>query len=223
MTNNNNAAQAVTTITCSNTGVHDRTNVKRGEIWHIAKGKTGSTGCEMWSDRPALIVSNDVDNARAGFVNVVYLTTKTNKHKTLPYHIKVWSGNREATALCEQIHTVDKSRIDFYVGSVTEEELQEIDKALMFSLGISNTANPGTLYIKWANAVSRYDIDLSENPNEEEEHTDGAEKMYRILYEHERDMHNRAELTVQGLKKLCLEASRQNSTDRENIQQKIPV
>jgi mRNA-degrading endonuclease toxin of MazEF toxin-antitoxin module len=193
----------------------------------------------MWSNRPGLIVSNDVDNARAGFVKVVYLTTQTKKNKRLPCHIKVWSGDREAIALCEQIHTIDKSRIEFYVGAITEEESKEIDKALMFSLGISNTVKPSTLFKKWANAVDRYGIDLAEDPNEnienieipvgpviiDTEHMDEMTAMYRILYEHERDvrktaesMYKTAESTVQKLKDLCTESAvdvgcKQNNQD----------
>lgn len=138
----------------------------RGQIWHINKGKTTTTGCEMWSNRPALIVGNDVDNKKADFVKVVYLTTQKRKHR-LPTQIDVWSGNKKAIALCEQVHTVDKSRIGFYIGTVDAETMLDIDKALLFSFGIANTLKPSTLFKKWANAVDRYNIDLTEPYNED--------------------------------------------------------
>ena len=141
--------------------VFDGTAVK-GEIWNIEQGDTTSTGTEIWANRPAIIVSNDGIGAKAGFVNVVYLTTSTKRD--MPYHVPVKSGNKMATALCEQIFAVDKSRISFYVGSITAEEMLDIDKALLFSLGISNTLKPTTLFKKWLSAVSRYNLDLTGNP-----------------------------------------------------------
>ena len=141
--------------------VFDGTAAK-GEIWNIEQGDTTSTGTEIWANRPAIIVSNDGIGAKAGFVNVVYLTTSTKRD--MPYHVPVKSGDKMATALCEQIFAVDKSRISFYVGSITAEEMLDIDKALLFSLGISNTLKPTTLFKKWLSAVSRYNLDVTGNP-----------------------------------------------------------
>jgi mRNA interferase MazF len=41
-----------------------------------------------------------------------------------------------STALCEQIDTVSKGRLGNYVRKCTDEEMDAIDKALMYSLGI---------------------------------------------------------------------------------------
>lgn len=136
--------------------------LRKGQIWHINNGETTATGCETWSNRPALIVSNDVTCEKARFVEVVYLTTQKRKHR-LPTHVSVISGTKKATALCEQIHTVDKSRIGFYIGTVDPETMLDIDRAIMFSFGIANTTKPSTLFKKWANAVDRYNIDLTED------------------------------------------------------------
>ena len=175
---------------------------KKGEIWNIDQGDTTSTGTEIWANRPAIIVSNDATNAKAGFVNVVYLTTSPKRE--MPYHIPVKSGDKMATALCEQIFAVDKSRISFYIDSISPEEMLEIDKALLFSLGISNSIKPNTLFKKWINAVSRYKIDLTGNPltnsdflpnQSNENRFDTVESpeqiirernMYKTLYENER-------------------------------------
>lgn len=167
--------------------------VKKGEIWNIEKGNTTSTGTEIWSNRPAIIVSNEATNQKAGFVNVVYLTTKDKRE--MPYHIKVNSGGKEAIAMCEQIFAVDKSRISFYIGEITPDELLEIDKALLFSLGISNSLRPNTLFTKWVNAVSRYNLDNAMNPqcdtlvpsdNIEYNKLIKERNQYKLLYEQEK-------------------------------------
>lgn len=148
------------------------TELRRGQIWHINPGTTTTTGCETWSNRPAIIVSNDVTCEKSNFVEVVYLTTQKRKHR-LPTHVNVISGGKKAIALCEQIHTVDKQRIGFYISTVDAEAMQDVDRALLFSLGVANTAKPSTLFKKWANAAERYNIDLTEDyPKDTDETSD---------------------------------------------------
>ena len=159
---------------------------KKGEIWNIEQGHTSSTGTEIWSNRPAIIVSNEAINQKAGFVNVVYLTTSHKKE--MPYHIPIISNNKNATALCEQIFAVDKSRITFYIGKITQQEMLNIDKALLFSLGISNTIKPNTLFTKWLNAIQKYNIDISSNPLTEQDNNYNNKLLkernrYKLLYE----------------------------------------
>ncbi len=48
--------------------------IKRGDIWYVSKDNY--TGCEQAAGRPAIIVSNEKNNACAETVEVVYLTTK---------------------------------------------------------------------------------------------------------------------------------------------------
>ena len=113
--------------------------VKRGDIYFIAG--TATTGSEQGGDRPAIIVSNDIGNRFAPIAEVVYLTTP--KKAGLPTHVFIGSAERPSVALCEQIVTVSKRRIERYVGRVTEEEMDKIDKALQKSLGIHKKADTG--------------------------------------------------------------------------------
>jgi len=166
-------------------------SAKKGEIWNIRQGDSKPTGTEIWANRPAIIVSNNATNQKAGFVNVVFLTTA--EKKPMPYHVSVMSGGKPATALCEQIFAVDKSRIGFYVGEITEEELLEVDKALLFSLGISNSLRPNTLFDKWLNAIDRYDVSMTGNPCTSDTYKDVDTleeeiQMWKNLYERERDV-----------------------------------
>lgn len=43
---------------------------------------------------------------------------------------------RNSMVLLEQLKTVDKSRIDSYIGTLSDEEMKMIDKALRISLAI---------------------------------------------------------------------------------------
>lgn len=109
-------------------------NPARGEIYYIAQGQSLAIGSEQRPDRPGIIVSNDNNNKFSRTVEVIYLTTQP-KHD-LPVHVEVEATGRTSTALCEQIHTVDMSRLGNYCGACSAEEMHDIDEALMLSLGV---------------------------------------------------------------------------------------
>ena len=82
--------------------------IERGDIFYIGLNPY-TTGCEQWSGRPGIIVSNDQNNLHSQTVEVVYCTTR---HKpNLPTHTTILSTPYESTVLCEQVTTVDISRI----------------------------------------------------------------------------------------------------------------
>ena len=108
--------------------------VRRGEIYYIENNLARfTTGSEQQGGRPGIIVSNDSCNEHSECVEVVYLTTSYKK--PLPTHVTVMASV-SSTALCEQVHSVDKSRIKEHLRDCTEEEMKNIDKALLISLGL---------------------------------------------------------------------------------------
>lgn len=108
-------------------------NVYKGEIFYIKKGGR-VTGSEQFAERPAVVVSNDIGNVHSNAIEVVYLTSQSKKE--LPTHAKVMCSV-PSTALCEQIHTVSKERLGSYIRTCTEKEMNDIDAALMISLGLN--------------------------------------------------------------------------------------
>lgn len=109
--------------------------MKRGEIYYIEASKQyQTTGSEQKPDRPAIIVSNNANNDNAQTVEVVFLTTQ--EKSPLPTHVTIRSANRISTALCEQINTVSIERIANYMGECSEEEMKQVDQALVASLGL---------------------------------------------------------------------------------------
>lgn len=50
-------------------------DIRRGEIFYIARGGGASCGSEQYADRPAVVVSNDENNKHSGIIEVAYLTT----------------------------------------------------------------------------------------------------------------------------------------------------
>lgn len=111
--------------------------VMRGEMYYIHEDYS-TVGSEMRAGRPAIIVSNDINNEFSTTVEVIYLTTKPKKE--LPTHTRVRSCSLSSTALCEQITTIDKTRIGDYRGQITDEEMHELENAILVSLGMERYA-----------------------------------------------------------------------------------
>lgn len=69
---------------------------------------------------------------------IAILTFK--EKKRLPTHININSGEhnlaKQSTILLEQIQTIDKSRLKKYIGSVSSEKMNAVNKAMMISLGL---------------------------------------------------------------------------------------
>lgn len=156
--------------------------ITKGDIYVIHQNYT-PTGSEIWAERPAIIISNDTINKHSDVVMCVYLTTSKNKNPYAPTHVHVISGNRLAIAMCEQIVSVDKSRLGEYVGSITSEELDEVNKACLFSLDISNSTRYAGWVKKWENYINKYNLSMTPPVEESKEN----EAKYLDDFENNRD------------------------------------
>lgn len=109
---------------------------RRGEIYYIDKNPTyrPTHGSVQDPGRPAIIVSNNQNNAHALTYEIVYLTTQPKKD--LPTHCTIHSAKYTSTALCEQITTVSDEQVRDYQGKCTEEEMRMVDACLAISLGL---------------------------------------------------------------------------------------
>lgn len=105
--------------------------IHRGDIFYF--DKSNITGVEQQGGRPGVVVSNNMCNDSSDFLLVCYLTTqpKTN----LPTHVPVVC-EQESICLCEQVHTLSKEKLQRFCCAATSEEMKEIDKALVLTLGI---------------------------------------------------------------------------------------
>lgn len=134
----------------------------RGQIYHITGDPSQHpVGSEIWPDRPGLVISNETINATSTCVTVVYLT-KSFKKKASPCHIPVETGKGRAIAQCEQVFSVDKSRLASYIGEITDMELQSVTTAVALGLGITGTENPTGIFRKWENYVRKYGIEIAD-------------------------------------------------------------
>lgn len=177
----------------------DNRTILRGQIYYVKMDPENKPiGSEMWPERPGIIVSNDVNNQYSNTVEVVYLTTKLNKAAS-PTHVKVYPAKRPSLALCEQICTIDRSRLGDFIDTVDEDNMDRIEQAMALSLGIADKNLHGAnIFHKWELYVNKYQLQIgmqlkklfddqfkpTANPTEVKKLKAKLEKMTQ-----ERDMH----------------------------------
>ena len=112
--------------------------VKRGEIYYV--DWSGGRGSEQAGSRPALIIQNDVGNQFSSTTIVAAISTS--RGSTYPFQVFVGfqeSGLlRDSVVKCEQIQTIDQSRLGRLVGELRDPKLAEVDVALHRSLGLES-------------------------------------------------------------------------------------
>lgn len=107
--------------------------VKRGQVWYVGFGD--SVGSEQTAGRPAVIVSSEYGCETNQVISVVFLTSSPNKFRNT-VHPTITSTPRNGVALCEQVTSVDKSRLKNYICDVYPEELEGIASGLRLTLGL---------------------------------------------------------------------------------------
>ena len=112
--------------------------VKRGDIYYADLSPV--VGCEQGGIRPVIVIQNNIGNRYSPTVIVALITSKNKKQ--MPTHIPILSteGNltMDSTVLLEQIRTIDKNRLQSYVGKVSDCKMAEINHAMLVSLGLPN-------------------------------------------------------------------------------------
>lgn len=109
--------------------------MKRGDIYLADLDPV--IGSEQGGRRPVLIVQNDKGNRFSPTVIVVPITSAGRKH-ALPTHVHLPGGTgglkKPSIVLCEQLRTLEKIRLERYMGRLEAEILKQVELALSISL-----------------------------------------------------------------------------------------
>lgn len=109
--------------------------IKRGEIYYADLRPV--IGSEQGGVRPVLILQNDIGNMHSPTVICAAITGR-NRHMPTHFTLSPRGGLYEKSiVLFEQLRTIDKKRLKEKVAECTLDEMQEIDKRLIISLGMS--------------------------------------------------------------------------------------
>lgn len=114
-------------------------SIKRGELFYANLSPV--VGSEQGGVRPVLIVQNDIGNKYSPTVIVAAITSRINKAK-IPTHIELSASTygleKDSVILLEQIRTLDKSRLEKKIGILDYKTMQNVNQALLISLGFYN-------------------------------------------------------------------------------------
>lgn len=110
----------------------------RGDLYYANLGS--GVGSEQRGYRPVLIIQNNIGNKYSSTVIIALITSKTGVKAKLPTHYFINSESgleAPSIVLLEQIRTIDKKRLDSYIGHLSAAHINGIDKALAISVGLT--------------------------------------------------------------------------------------
>ena len=110
--------------------------MKRGDIYYADLDPV--IGSEQGGVRPVLIIQNDLGNRFSSTVIILPLTSKMGK-APLRTHVPLLppqGGVRKPSIiLCEQVRTLEKSRLTTRLGSIRMEKMKQVEEALALAVG----------------------------------------------------------------------------------------
>ena len=110
--------------------------IKRGDICWIKLDPI--EGAEIGKTRPAVIISNDINNELADTVTILPITSKAGR--IYPFEVFIPAGtanlSEDSKAKANQIRTIDKKRIKGVIGTIPAPILREIEKAIKIHLDL---------------------------------------------------------------------------------------
>ncbi len=106
---------------------------KRGDVYWANLDPT--IGTEINKMRPCLIISEDEGNEISSRVTVAAITATI---KTVhPFQVKIRMKNKDGKVLLNQIRTIDKQRLNGKIGSLDNDTMRQVDRALKIYLALT--------------------------------------------------------------------------------------
>ena len=109
---------------------------RRGDIWLVRLDP--AVGSEIRKTRPAAVISNDINNRYAGTVTVLPISDRG--EKTYPFEVAVPTAgtglSKPSKIRCQQVRTVDATRLVKFVGSLDPDLVLLAEEALKIHLGM---------------------------------------------------------------------------------------
>ncbi|NJD78599.1 MAG: type II toxin-antitoxin system PemK/MazF family toxin [Candidatus Methanoperedens sp.] len=108
--------------------------IRRGDVYWVKLDPI--EGSEIGKIRPAVVISNNINNEFADTVTVLPVTSSVGK--VYPFEVFLKKGianiSSDSKVKANQIRTVDKKRLKHQIGTIPDSILSEIGKAVKIHL-----------------------------------------------------------------------------------------
>jgi mRNA interferase MazF len=106
--------------------------MNRGDVWWV--NFEPSIGGEIKKKRPAIIISNNASNKFLNRVQVVPITSNTDR--LFPSEAYVTVAGKKGKAMADQLATVSKQRLSKCIGSISDNEMNMVVEAIKTQLDL---------------------------------------------------------------------------------------
>lgn len=108
------------------------TSIERGDVFWV--NFEPSLGGEIKKTRPAIVLSNNAANAHLNRVQVVPVTSNTDR--LYPGEAFVVLNAEKRKAMADQLTTVSKQRLGGKIGTLNQVDMSKLEAAVLLQLGI---------------------------------------------------------------------------------------
>ena len=109
----------------------------RGDLYYADLNPV--VGSEQGGFRPVVVIQNNIGNKYSPTVIVAPVTSKAGIKATQPTHHFIGKENGlplPSIILLEQLRTIDKTRLQDYIGKLDENHIKGVNHALAISVGL---------------------------------------------------------------------------------------
>jgi len=106
-------------------------SIKRGEVFLVNFDPT--VGAEARKTRPALVVSNDINNAHSPIISISPITSNISRIYSFEVEVPTDTGGLQTRSkvMLNQTRAVDKIRLIKRLGHLPEEIMKQVNQALV--------------------------------------------------------------------------------------------
>ena len=111
----------------------------RGDLYYADLGK--GIGSEQEGRRPVVIIQNNIGNKHSPTVIIAAISSKVGVKAKLPTHYYIGTENGlelPSVILLEQLRTIDKRRLEDYIGRLSASQTLGLNHALAVSIDLIN-------------------------------------------------------------------------------------